>query len=434
MNDDLRAVAELMAFVLDNRQEAARVMGPTPWDGLADAHPAVWLRQVSRVRNQPPLVGTEHYVDDHALAQISTCLPMLGEPRTQTVTVQSGAGPRVLVGRGDPQAMRMLLLQVLTGRRASEIRLCVFDCLSPATDRAIEAAEGEEVARFHYAQSKIDSAPDTILVDAEVVAVIEEQQQWVRENFPVQGARYLFPQQIANAHGTKPYGKSTYGRVLREFSEQANVMDSAGNPVRLSHTHRFRHTKLTRLAELGLPVHVLQRYAGHSNPTMSMHYVARREEHAEQAFLATRKFKADGTQVTFSQEDHDGMHLFDRADRFLPNGFCLLPPLQRCDKGNACLTCSVFVTDASHLDTLKRQLAETTALIERTTAQFQNRHGRPMPGDNVWLLQRSAEREALLKLLASMQANPGRAIQGAGGPGGPTSVSIDLTRHRKTQP
>jgi hypothetical protein len=31
-----------------------------------------------------------------------------------------------------------------------------------------------------------------------------------------------------------------------------------------------------------------------------MHYVARRDEHAEQAFLATRKFKADGTRVAFS--------------------------------------------------------------------------------------------------------------------------------------
>ena len=81
---------------------------------------------------------------------------------------------------------------------------------------------------------------------------------------------------------------------------------------------------------------------------MSMHYIAQREEHAEQAFLATAKLKADGTRVSFSREDHDSLHLFDRADRFLPHGWCLLPPLQTCDKGNACLTCSVFVTDQTH--------------------------------------------------------------------------------------
>jgi len=434
MNQDLRAIAELMGFVIDNRPETARVLGPSPWGDLTDAHPAVWMRQISRIRNQPPPVVEEHYVDDHALAQITACLPVLGEPRTHTATMPTAAGEKILTGCGDPQAIRMLLLQILTGRRASEICLCPFNCLSPATDRAIEAAEGEQVARFHYAQSKIDNAPDTILVDAEVVAIVEEQQQWVRERFPAQEPRFLFLQRLANAHGTKPYGRTNYGAVLREFSAQVEVVDSAGRPVRLSHTHRFRHTKLTRLAELGLPVHVLQRYAGHTNPTMSMHYVARREEHAEQAFLATRKFKADGTRVVFSQEDHDGMHLFDRADRFLPNGYCLLPPLQSCEKGNACLTCSVFVTDHTHHATLQRQLDETTQLIARTTTAFQARHGKPMPADNVWLAQRHAEQTALTNLLDRMSQQPVRPIRGGGcgNATGSTPVTLDLTRHRRT--
>ncbi|MFF3518898.1 tyrosine-type recombinase/integrase [Streptomyces sp. NPDC002573] len=414
MNGNLRAVSDLMAFVAENREECRLQIGPSSWDELTDVHAAVWRKQITHERGRP-LVNDEHYVDDHALSQITEHLPELGEKY--------------------PQVMRMLLLQILTGRRASEITMCSFDCLSPATDRAIEAAEGEQVARFCYAQSKIDRAPDTILVDAEVVGVIEEQQQWVRERFPGIQSRYLFPAHNANAHGNKHISLRQYSSTLHEFSEQVNITDSNGRPVRLSKTHRFRHTRITRLAELGLPVHVLQRYAGHANPTMSMHYVARREEHSEQAFLATRKFKADGTTVTFSREDHDGMQLFNRADRFLPHGYCLLPPLQTCDKGNACLTCSVFVTDSSHLDTLKRQLDETEALIQRQTSAFQARHGWPMPEDNVWLVQRTAERDALVKLLASMQEAPGRPCQGAGSlTAGPTPITIDTTRHRGTQP
>ncbi|MGW0595282.1 hypothetical protein [Streptosporangium sp. NPDC002607] len=54
-----------------------------------------------------------------------------------------------------------------------------------------------------------------------------------------------------------------------------------------------------------------------------MHYVVR----GPPPFMASRKFKADGGLVTFTREDHNGMQLFDRADRFLPNGFCLPPPL-----------------------------------------------------------------------------------------------------------
>ncbi|MGP3937925.1 tyrosine-type recombinase/integrase [Nonomuraea sp. KM88] len=335
-------MADLMAFMIDHRQEGAQVLGPSPWDALTDAHPATWLRQRTRLPRQQLISDETHYVDDHALAQISACLPALGEPSTTTLTITSGEVTRVLPGQDDPQLMRMLLLQVITGRRASEICLCPFDCISPATDSAVQAADGEQIARFRYGQSKIDTAPDTILIDAEAVAIIEEQQQWVRNRFPGCDLPYLFPQRRANAHGTKHYGNTNYGRSLALFSKLAQITDATGRPVKLSHTHRFRHTKLTQLAELGLPVHVLQRYAGHSNPTMSMHYIARRDEHSEQAFLATRKFKADGTRVAFSTDDHDTLHLLDRADRFLPNGFCLLPPLQTCQKGNACLTCNFF--------------------------------------------------------------------------------------------
>ena len=201
--------------------------------------------------------------------------------------------------------------------------------------------------------------------------------------------------------------------------------------------HALAQIPAALLAELGLPIHVLQRYAGHATPTMSMHYVAQREEHAEQAFLATTKLKADGSRVQFSREDHDTLHLFERADRFLPNGWCLLPPLQTCDKGNACLTCSVFVTDQTHNPALARQLKETEELIARTTAAFQQRHDRAMPEDNVWLAQRRAEHAALTRLLTTMTEHPGRAVQGGGcGPAaaGPVPLTLDLDRHRRTQP
>ena len=335
--------------------------------------------------------------------------------------ITRGDGTQVLAhGFDDPQAMRMILLQILTGRRASEIRTCAFDCLSPLPDRATATAEdpagdNEEIARFHYAQSKIDAAPDNILVDREVTQVIEEQQQWIRERFGEHRATlpvHPAPRQ-PHRHQALPVGHLRLDAARVQQHRRRSPTARAG-PVGLSHTHRFRHTKLTRLAELGLPIHVLQRYAGHASPTMSMHYIAQREEHAEQAFLATAKLKADGTRVSFSREDHDSLHLFDRADRFLPHGWCLLPPLQTCDKGNACLTCSVFVTDQTHQTALQRQLTETDELIARSTAAFQQRHGRPMPDDNVWLAQRRAEHAALTRLLATMSDNPGRAVQGAG--------------------
>lgn len=141
--------------------------------------------------------------------------------------------------------------------------------------------------------------------------------------------------------------------------------------------------------------------------------------------------------MTFSREDHDSLHLRDRADRFLPNGWCLLPSLQNCDKGNACLTCSVSVTDQSHRHVIARQLTETGELITRTTDAFQRRHDWPMPEDNVWLAQRHAEQAALTRLLTSMTDHPGRAVQGGGCDAAPTTpvpLTLDLDRHRRNQP
>jgi hypothetical protein len=437
INDDLRAVGELFAFLASSLAEVRAVLGPSPWEGITQAHADSWFRQVTRIPHQP-LLSDRNYVDDHALGQITAALPLLGLPRGQHVQITRGDGQLVTAeGAGDPQAMRMILLQILTGRRSSEIRTCDLDCLSAVPAPAAGTAGDEQPVRFTYAQSKIDIAPDSILVDREVAAVIEEQQAWVRQRFPGAAPSRLFVQPSGNQHGTKPYPQGSYSVRLREFSDLARILDSKGRPVRLSHTHRFRHTRLTRLAELGLPIHVLQRYAGHATPSMSMHYIAQREEHAEQAFLATVKLRADGTRLTFSQQDHDSLHLLDRADRFLPNGWCLLPPLQTCDKGNACLTCSVFATDQTHLDALTRQLAETEQLIERTVTAFEKRHGQPMPGDNVWLAQRHAERDALTRLLAALRQAPGRAVEGAGcgpAPAGPVPLAIDLTRHRRQQP
>jgi integrase len=434
VNDDLRAVAELFAFVAANPAEARAVLPASPWDQLTRAHADSWFRQVSRIPHRPALTD-RYYIDDHALAQIPAALPLLGLSRNEQMTITRGDGTHVQAsGLDDPQAMRMILLQILTGRRASEIRTCDFDCLS-AVPRA--AAGSQEIARFSYAQSKIDVAPDSILVDHDVIAVIKEQQEWARARHPGITPRHLFLRRTGNNRGDKPYTSGTYNWMLREFSDIAAITDSKGMPVRLSHTHRFRHTRLTRLAELGLPVHVLQRYAGHASPTMTMHYIAQRQEHAEQAFLATAKLRADGTMITISREDHDILQLFGRADRFLPNGWCMLPPLQTCGKGNACLTCTLFATDNSHQQTLERQLIETEHLITRTTTAFQQRHSRAMPDDNVWLAQRRAEQQALARLLQAMQSSPGRAVQGAGcgtRPAGPVALALEPARHRGNTP
>jgi hypothetical protein len=124
---------------------------------------------------------------------------------------------------------------------------------------------------------------------------------------------------------------------------------------------------------------------------------------------------------------YDVLKLDQRADRVLPNGWCLLPPKQTCERGNACLTCPVFTTDESHRDELTRQLESTDALIDIRKTTFEQRFGAPMPEDNIWLAGRRQERHALNRVLIALdqvKLRPGAAVRGAG------NSELDATQHK----
>ena len=126
------------------------------------------------------------------------------------------------------------------------------------------------------------------------------------------------------------------------------MRDGQGRPVSLTATRRFRHTKATSLLNAGVPLHVVQRYLGHVSPTMTMHYAKTLQATPEREFLRFRKITADGRELELDPRDlYELLELDKRADRVLPNGLCLLPPRQSCDRGNACLTCDKFATDRS---------------------------------------------------------------------------------------
>ena len=140
------------------------------------------------------------------------------------------------------------------------------------------------------------------------------------------------PAQAADPAGRAASGSATTPAALVDFNR----------------THRFRHTAATSLLNAGVPIHVVQRYLGHLTPAMTMHYAQTLAETAEAEFLRFRKLTADARPVQADPRDlYDMLQLDSRTDRILPNGWCMLPPRQSCDRGNACLTCGKFVTDAT---------------------------------------------------------------------------------------
>lgn len=197
----------------------------------------------------------------------------------------------------------------------------------------------------------------------------------------------------------------------------------------MTRTHQFRHTKATSLLNAGVPLTVIQRYLGHITPNMTAHYAKLRDHTVREAFLALEKVRADGTRSAMGASDlYEVLQLDRRTDRILPNGWCLLPPRQTCEKGNACLTCDLFVTDRSHLESLQRQQEATAALIDQRQQEFAARFGEPMGDGHVWLEPRLREARALDALLTALCQSD--TVRGAGvtGRSDGTSTLINISR------
>lgn len=400
-------VEQFYMFMLDHRDDAANALTDQRWNQLGAVH-ARFYRYGEKPR-VPARVDEAKIIDDASMSRIMANVHLLGEP------VKDG-------GLGDEQAMRILLLVATTGRRLSEILLLDRDPLLPL--HGVTRAEGEEgfVAKLRYQQTKIEDGPDTILIDADTVAVIRAQQEWADREMAARGLpglvpRYLFIAKAMNRDGHRPYPAGTLWQRLRKFVELAELRDDQGRPLRLSRTHSFRHTRATSLINAGVPLPVVQRYFGHLSPTMTMRYVQISDQIQQREFLRFKKVTADGRELELDPTDlYQLLGLDKRADRILPNGWCLLPPRQVCERGNACLTCDKFATDRTYLPEHQQQRDLLAQLIDTRKQAFQQKTGREMTDDNVWLAERRKEQQALTKIIAVV-SDPhvdDQAVRGAG--------------------
>ncbi len=232
--------------------------------------------------------------------------------------------------------------------------------------------------------------------------------------------RYLFLAATHNNRGRHSYPKTTVTRRLKQLGELADIRDSQGRRPPLSNVHRFRHTRATSLINAGVPVHVVQRYLGHLSSEMTMRYAHTLRETHEREFLRYKKITAQGSDLELDSRDLFALiELGKRTDRVLPNGLCMLPPRQTCNRGNACLTCDKFTTDASYLPEHEQQLAKLNDLIAQRQAAFRARTGEEMTSSNVWLEQRLAEQRALQKIITvlaqpELGEHPDQAVRGPG--------------------
>ena len=403
-------VERFYAFMADHRLEAARALNDQRWAALGDEHARLW--RLGEKPRAPARPDDDVYFDDTTMAQLLQHAGVIGAPKAEG-------------GLGDEQSMRLLMLLARTGRRISELRLLDFDCLLAIPGLATSDSDAL-VAKLRYRQTKIDGAPDTIFVDAEITAIIAAQQAWAHARVrallrdpdaPPPG--YLFIATSRNNRGRNAISRSAVAQRLEQLGELMDIRDSQGKRPALTHLHRFRHTRATNLINAGVPVHVVQRYLGHLSPRMTMHYAKTLQQTHEREFLRYKKITADARDLDVDPRDLFALIELDkRTDRVLPNGLCMLPPRQVCNRGNACLTCDKFATDASYVNEHEAQLAKLSELIAQRQAVFRAKTGSEMSTSNVWLQQRLTEQRALQKIITVLGqpqlAAPDHAIRGAG--------------------
>lgn len=403
----LVSVEQFYAFMHDHQHTAAAALGAPGWLRLGPEHTRL-LRRGERPRQDRHRHGP--ILDTTTFSAIMAGIDRLGAALAEG-------------GLGDEQAMRMLMLLARTGRRVNEICLLDYEPLAPVGTP--DATTSTFTARLRYQQTKIDGAPDTILVDDEIVAIIRAQQRWVDAHLADQGSpqtrpRYLFLAERLNRNADRPYPSSRLRTQLNKLAHLLDLRDTTGAVVNLQRTHTFRHTKATSLLNAGVPLHVVQRYLGHVSPTMTMTYAQTLASTHEAEFLRYRKITADARDLEINPRDlYDMLELDTRTDRMLPNGWCLLPPRQHCTKGNACLTCDKFATDATFLPELHTQKSRTEQLIEQRRAAFHTRTGQDMSEDNIWLAGRRQETDALGRIIVKLEQTRRadgtvQAIRGAG--------------------
>jgi len=191
----LRFLGNFYATMTDCRHEAAAATGDGGWLALGDGHARLVRRDQLAVERAIRQADERNYIGDADLARMLQYVELLGLPRGQVMTIVRDGRETEVAGLGYPATMRAWLIQALTGRRAAEVLMMDFDPLIPipGVDPAA-VPEGGMTARLRYQQTKIDGAPETILVGADVVEIIREQQAWVRERWalgPDETVRYL---------------------------------------------------------------------------------------------------------------------------------------------------------------------------------------------------------------------------------------------------
>ena len=248
---------------------------------------------------------------------------------------------------------RVIVVLMETGRRVSEICALFCDCIE-------KDKEGDYFLRFLDKKMKKNKV---IPISNQCSDVIKAQKNYLKERGL--NKDYLFPSKYKCS---TPFISARFiNYALNNFAKMYNITNASGELWRFN-AHQFRHTLATNMINSGVSQVMVQKYLGHESSEMTARYAHIHDKTMKNEFLKYKQNLVDinGHSKTLNSLGDLEWLKNGIASQSLPNGFCTLPVWQqKCPHANACLTCSNFKTSKKYLDNHKKQLLETTEIIDQ---------------------------------------------------------------------
>jgi hypothetical protein len=138
--------------------------------------------------------------------------------------------------------------------RISELLQLPVDCLT-------QDARGVHYLRYMQGKVKRENA---IPISLEIARIIQEQQVEGRNRD--KPSTWLFPNERGGV-----IKQASFAHRINRLAYDHDIRDATGKLFRFQ-SHQFRHTVGTRMINLGVPHHIIQRYLGHKGPEMTSRY------------------------------------------------------------------------------------------------------------------------------------------------------------------
>lgn len=287
-------------------------------------------------------------------------------PRTVTEHVMTQLeSPAAIAAWHDPAGALITLILIRCGLRVGDGTRLAYDCL---------VTDPRGAPYLRYVNHKMDREALVPLDEQLRDLILDQQSRLTQGHTP---PPVLFPRPTKNPDRTIPLSSSTYRAGLYRWLESLDVRDEHGHRVHLT-PHQWRHTLGTRLINRDVPQEVVRRILDHDSPQMTAHYARLHDDTVRRHWDAARKVDITGATVVTEADSSLAQaawtsHRLATATQALPNGHCALPIQKACPHANACLTCPMFLTTASHLPAHREHRAQVVELITRAEAEGRTR-------------------------------------------------------------